>query len=136
MVQILLLPLLQIFCKSHIVVGAKQQASSFSLQPFADRRNLLLIRLLFRKKVVESKHHQRVCIRQNSVINGKLVPCLIDSLEYRDRMSGRLTHHFLKRERGAVEQFQGPGNPLQEVLLVPFRSLVRWPRNSANLGHS
>jgi len=35
-----------------------------------------------------------------------------------------------------VEQFQGPGNPLQEVLLVPFRSLVRWPRNSANLGHS
>ncbi len=39
-VRIFQLALLQIFCKSHIVMGPKQKASSFSFQPLADRLDL------------------------------------------------------------------------------------------------
>ena len=50
-------------------------------------------------------------------------------------MSGDFTYDPLKRERGAVEQFQGPSDSLQEMHLIPFRSLIRGPRDSPDLGH-
>ncbi len=85
--------------------------------------------------MIETEHHQRVCVRQDSFVDRKLVPGLVDSLKYCNRMSGDFTYDLLKRERGAVEQFQGPSNSLQEMHLIPFRSLIRGPGDSPDLGH-
>src|SRR5258708_35865604 len=85
--------------------------------------------------MVETEHHQRVCVTQDSFIYRQLVPRLINSLEHCHRMASDFTSSFLKCERGTVEQFQGPGNPLQEMHAVPFRSLIGRPGNSAHFSH-
>src|SRR4029077_13247490 len=50
-------------------------------------------------------------------------------------MSGDFTYDPLKRERVAVEKFQCPGNSLQEMHFIPFRSLIPGPGDSPDLGH-
>src|SRR6266850_6443624 len=85
--------------------------------------------------MVETEHHQRVCVTQDSFIYWQLVPRLINSLEHCHRMASDFTSSFLKCERGTVEQFQGPGNPLHEMHAVPFRSLIGRPGNSAHFSH-
>src|SRR5262245_37715416 len=127
MMRVLQLPLLRIFRKSHIVMGPEQKTGPFSLQPLADRLDLTCGCLLFGNQVIETEHHQRVRVRQDSFVYWKLVPGLVDPLKYSNRMSCDFPYHLLKCKRGAVEQFQSPSNSLQEMHLVPFRSLVRWP---------
>src|SRR6516225_7755609 len=50
-------------------------------------------------------------------------------------MAGDLAGDSLKVERGAVEQFQRPLDPLQEVHPVPFGGLKGGPSDAADLGH-
>ena len=51
------LALFQITGEADVMVGRQQQAGAFSLQPFADRSNLLRSRLLLTENMVESEHH-------------------------------------------------------------------------------
>ena len=85
--------------------------------------------------MIEPEYHERVCVSEDSFVDRKLVPGLVDSLKYSNRMSGDFTHDSLKRKRGAVEQFQSPCNSLQKMHLIPFRSLIRGPSDSPDLGH-
>src|SRR5580765_3326667 len=59
-VGIFQLALLQIFSKTHIVMGPKQKASSFTFQPLADGFDLPRRRLLLRNQVIEPEYHERV----------------------------------------------------------------------------
>src|SRR6266403_1164821 len=85
--------------------------------------------------MVETEHHQCVRIIQDSFIDRQLVSRLINSLEHCHRMANDFARYFLKCERGAVKQFQSPGDALQEMHLVPFRSLISRPGNSAHFSH-
>ena len=50
-------------------------------------------------------------------------------------MAGGLAGDLLEAERGAVEQLQRAGDPLEEVCGAPFRRLVGRPRHPADFGH-
>ena len=50
-------------------------------------------------------------------------------------MAGGFAGDFLEQERGAVEQFQGAIDSLEEVLRTPFGGLIRRSCYSADLGH-
>ena len=90
MVAVFHLTLLQIACEAHIVVRRQQQAGSLALHPFADGRDLLGSGLLLGEKMVESEHHQRVGVGEDALVDGLLIPGLIDALET-PRRDGRST---------------------------------------------
>src|SRR3954467_7335587 len=50
-------------------------------------------------------------------------------------MAGSLTGDFLEIKCGAVKQFQGACDSLQEIHPVPFRRLESRPGDAAHLGH-
>src|SRR6266403_4442119 len=85
--------------------------------------------------MVETEHHQRVRVSQDSFIYRHLVSRLINSLEHGHRMASDFARCFLKCKRGTVEQLQGSGNSLQKMHRIPFRSLVGRPGNSAHFSH-
>ena len=92
----------------------EQQAGAFALEPLANGGDFLRRGFLFGKKVVQPEHHERVGVGQNPFVNRQLVARLVDALEHGDRMAGGLAGNLLEAERGAVEQLQRTGDPLQE----------------------
>ena len=51
---------------------------------------------LFRGKMVQSEHHQRIGVGQNSFVDRQFVACLVDALEDGNRMAGDLAGNFWK----------------------------------------
>ena len=84
--------------------------------------------------MVEPKHHERVRVRQDPLVERLPVPRLVDPLEDGNRMSGGLADKLLKAERRAMEQLQRARDSLEKALLVPFAGLIVGPRYPANLG--
>ena len=124
------LALLHVAGEADIVVRRKQQAGAFALEPLADGRDFFRCGLLLGNEVVEAEHHQRVGVGQDPFVDRQLVARLVDALEDGDRMAGGFADDLLEAERGAVEQLQRAGDPLEEVQLrstPAFRSPARPP---------
>jgi hypothetical protein len=87
MMAILHLTLIQVSRKTDVVVRGQQQTRAFTLEPFADRGDLVRRRLLLRDEMVEAEHHQRVGVPENALVDRLLESSLVDALKHRDRMS-------------------------------------------------
>src|SRR5262249_7652050 len=112
MVKVFYLALLKVFREADIMVGRKQQAGAFTLEPFADRFNFFGLSLLLGQEMIQPEHHQRIGVSEYAFVNGQLEPSLVDALEDRDRMAGGLGGDLLEAESGAMEKFQGAGDSL------------------------
>ena len=85
--------------------------------------------------MVEPEHHECVGVGENPLVNGQPEARLVDALEYRDGVAGDLAREPLEVERGAMEQLQRAGDPLQELRRTPLRLLVGRPQHVAHFGH-
>ena len=135
MVSILHLALLQVGREADVVVRGQQQTRAFTLEPVADRGDLVRRRFLLRDQMVEAEHHQGVGVRQDALVDRLLESGLVDALEHRDRMPGDFTGQLLERQGRTVKQLEGPGDALQKPCRGPFGHLVRRPEDAAHLGH-
>ena len=70
--------------------------------------------------MIQPEHHQGVSVGEDALINRQAAAGLINALEHRNGMTGDLFRDALKIPRGAMEQLQGAGNPLQELGRAPF----------------
>src|SRR5262245_11756612 len=98
MVRILHLALLQIAGEADVVMRSDQQARVFAFQPLEDRGDFFRRRLLLGYKVVQAEYQEGIRVRQDPLVNRKPVTSLVDALEHRDRMTGRLAHDLLKAQ--------------------------------------
>ncbi len=133
--QILHLSLLHVAGEADVMMGRKQETGAVPLQPFADRGNLLRRRLLFGENMVESEHHQRVGVGQNTFIDRQLESGLVDALEDGDRMASRFASDLLETEGRAVKELKRSRDALKELRRAPFRRFVGRPEDVPNLGH-
>ena len=85
--------------------------------------------------MVEAEHHERVGVGQHPFVDRELVAGLVDALEDRHWVPSGLLGQLLERQGGAVEEFQGARDALQEVRRVILRRLVGGPQDIAHLGH-
>ena len=96
------------------MVRAENQACSVAFEPVAQRFDLFCGSLLFRNEMVEAEHHQGVRIVEDARVDRELLPRLVDTLVHGDGMSRQLTDQLLEAEQRQMEQFEGPGDPLQK----------------------
>ena len=134
-VFVLHLALAVVVGEADIVVGRQKQTGALSFEPLGDRRDLFGGGFLFAEQMVETEHHERVGVGQHPFVDRELVTGLVDALEDRHWVPGGLLGQFLERQGGAVEEFQGARDALQEVRRVILRCLVARPQDVAHLGH-
>ena len=77
--------------EADIVVGRQQQAGALPFEPLGDRGDLLGGGFLFGEQMVETEHHQRVGVGQDSFVDRELVAGLVDALEDGDGVPGGLS---------------------------------------------
>ena len=90
---------------------------------------------LLRRQVVEAEHHERVGVGQNPLVDGQRVASLVNALEDGDWVAGSFAGNLLKAERGAMEQLQRAGDPLEKLRGAIFRRFVVRPEHVADFGH-
>src|SRR5262245_45650524 len=88
------------------MVRTENETGSFASEKLSNRLNFLQRRPLIRDHVVQPKHHDGICVCQDSLIERKLEPGLVDPLKHRDGMSGGFPNKLLKRRPRPEEQFQ------------------------------
>ena len=69
------------------------------------------------------------------VVGAQYAPNLVNALKHGHRMAGDVFRDALKVPRRAMKQFQGAGDPLQELRSAPLRALIGGPGHPANLRH-
>ena len=119
--------------ESDVVMRRQHQAGSVPFQPRRDGRHLGDGRLQTAQQVVQPEHHEGVGVGQDLFVDRPPIAGLVDPLEHRHGVAGQLAGQPLERQRGAVEQFQGAGDPLEEVGGTELRRLVDGPRDVAHL---
>src|SRR5262249_3951407 len=105
----------QIVRSTYVMVRTEDEASSFAPEKLPNCIDFLRRCFLIRDHVVQSKHHDGVCVCKYPFVQRKLEPGLIDPLKNRDNMSCSLPNKLLKRRPGPEEQFQRTRNPLLEL---------------------
>jgi hypothetical protein len=97
---------------THIVMRARGFRHVPSLtEGTANSFNLLGRRFLLRDVVVQPEHEKGVGVRQHPFVNGKLEPCLIDTLKHRNGMSGDLANELLKGTKAQKKSSSVPEIP-------------------------
>ena len=132
---ILHLALLHVTGEAHVMVRREEQARAFPVEPLPDRVDFSRLGLLLGHEVIQTEHHQRVRVCENAFVDREFVPRLVNALVNGDRLAGNLAHDLLKIEGRAVEQLERAGDALQEIHLIPLRSLEARPGDPADFGH-
>ena len=65
--------------------------------------------------MVETEHHQRVGVGQDSLVDRQLVAGLVDALEDGDRVPGGFSGELLECQGGPVEELHVPAMPCRKL---------------------
>ena len=74
--------------------------------------------------MVEPEHQQGVGVVEDAFVDRLRIAGLIDPLEHRDGVPGEFPGEVLKGQRRPVEEFERPGDALQEVGRLELGLLV------------
>src|SRR5689334_22033731 len=79
-----------------VVMRPHHQAGSFARQKFLDRLDFRCLGLLIHRKVIKTKYHQSIGVRENSIVDQQPLPSLIDPLVIHYWMPGSFSNDILK----------------------------------------
>ena len=92
------------------------EAGAVAFQPAREGRDLTGFRVLVSRQVVEPKHHQRVAIGKDSLVDRLPETGLVHALENCHGMAGDFLSNALEAERGNVEQLERPSDTLEKIV--------------------
>ncbi len=129
------LALLEVLGETDVVMRGEQEAGIFAFEPFADCLHFGRFGVLFGDQVVEAENQQGVGIGEDAFINDEFVTGLVDALIDGDGLAGGFAGELLKGEGGAVKEFEGSGDALEELGGDPLGRFVGGPGDAPDLGH-
>ena len=127
---------LRIFRDSDFMMWSKHEAGSFTLEEVFEGVNLFRQRILTGDVVVQPEHQQRIGVREHAFIDRKFESGLIDTLKYRNNVSGYFAGKLLERREGPEKQFESARDSLLKLKRVrPFRIFVSGPGDAPDFRH-